>query len=103
MGKYDFGEWLQSQIGKDYAQIILDGQKAAIKAERGSYGVKGAVNKRESGSIDFAHRVKQFLFFIQGGTKPANVSESDWQAYRQICEMLVENRQFKKEILDKFN
>ncbi len=102
MGEYNFGDWLQSQIGKDFTELLKNGEEDAAEAEVGSVGVKGAVQKRESGSLEFAQRVKQFLFFLRYGEKPDSVSDIDWQSYRPIIEALVKKRQMNDEVMDLF-
>ena len=90
MSDDDFHAWLQGQIGKDRRQIIADGQSAVAGAGGGLGG-------------DFATRIQQFLFYLQSGWKPVDVSESDWQAYRPVCKALVKERQRRtKDVLDLF-
>ncbi len=74
MSTDDFHAWLQGQIGKDRRQIIAEGQSVIAKASMGG---------------DFATRIQQFLFYLQSGRKPVDVSENDWQAYRPVYKALV--------------
>ena len=86
----DFHAWLQGQIGKDHRQIIADGRSVIAEAGGGLGG-------------DFAERIQQFLFYLQSGRKPIDVSESDWQAYRPVYKALVkERRRLTKDVLDLF-
>ena len=90
MGNDDFHAWLQGQIGKDRRQIITDGQSAVAGAGGGLGG-------------DYATRIQQFLFYLQSGWKPVDVSESDWQAYRPVYKALAKERQrLTKDVLDLF-
>ncbi len=72
----DFHAWLQGQIGKDHRQIVVDGRSVIAEAGGGLGG-------------GFAERIQQFLFYLQSGRKPIDVSESDWQAYRPVYKALV--------------
>ncbi len=90
MSDDDFLAWLQGQIGKDHRQIIADGQAAVAEAGGGLGG-------------EFAARIQQFIFYLQSGRKPVDVSESDWQAYRPVYKALVtERRRLTKDVLDLF-
>jgi len=40
-------------------------------AERRSYGVRGAPRQRQMGSTVYAHQIKEFLYFMRYGSKPA--------------------------------
>ena len=90
MSHDDFHAWLHGQIGKDRHQIIAEGQAAIAEAGGGLGG-------------DFATRIQQFLFYLQSGWKPVDVSDSDWQAYRPVYKALVKERQrLTKDLLDLF-
>ena len=85
-----FHTWLKGQIGKDHRQIIADGRSVIAEAGGGLDG-------------DFATRIQQFIFYLQSGWKPVDVSESDWQAYRPVYKALVkERRRLTKDVLDLF-
>ena len=47
MGEYNFGDWLQSQVAKDFTELLKNGEEDAAEAEAGSVGISGAVQKRE--------------------------------------------------------
>ncbi|MEE8352050.1 MAG: hypothetical protein V3R37_07680 [Rhodospirillales bacterium] len=90
MNDDDFHAWLQGQVGKDHRQIIADGRSAVAEAGGGS-------------GSDFTTRIQQFIFYLQSGRKPVDVSESDWQAYRPIYRALIkERRRLTKDVLDLF-
>ncbi|MEE9318227.1 MAG: hypothetical protein V3U48_08055 [Rhodospirillales bacterium] len=90
MSDDDFHAWLKGQIGKDHRQIIADGRTTIAEAGGGSGG-------------DLAARIQQFIFYLQSGRKPVDVSESDWQAYRPVYKALVKERQrLTKDVLDLF-
>ncbi len=90
MSEDDFHAWLQGQIGKDHRQIIADGQSTIAEAGGGLGG-------------EFAARIQNFLFYLQSGRKPVDVSENDWQAYRPVYKALVKERQrLTKDVIDLF-
>ena len=90
MSDDDFLAWLQGQIGKDHRQIIADGRSVIAEAGGGLGG-------------EFAARIQNFIFYLQSGRKPVDVSESDWQAYRPVYKALVKERQrLTKDVIDLF-
>ena len=91
MSDDEFQAWLHSQIGKDIHQIIADGQSAIAQAG----GLTGG---------DFSTRMQSFIFYLQSGRKPVDVSENDWQAYRSIHKALVkEQRRLTKDVIKLFS
>jgi hypothetical protein len=52
---------------------------------------------------EFPARIQSFIFYLQSGRKPVDVSENDWQAYRPIYKALVkEEKRLTKDIIDLF-
>ncbi|NQV83264.1 MAG: hypothetical protein HQ494_05535 [Rhodospirillales bacterium] len=103
MSGYDFHGWLESQITFDCSQIVDNGLQVAANYEliaKGYKPVEPGISKSES--LEYAERVKQFLVFLQYCVKPNGVTDEDWQAYRPICQVLVDRQQMKNEALDLF-
>ena len=100
---YDICEFIERIKDKNYPEIILEAQDEVYRAENGSFGVKGAVAKRNSGSIEYASDLKGLIFFLGNGIKPFGVSDSVFYSFKPICENLVNKKQFKPEILNLFN
>ena len=91
MSDDEFDAWLQKQIGKDHHQIIDDGRSAIAEAG----GFLGG---------DFSTRIQQFIFYLQSGLKPVDVSETDWQAYQPIYKALImEKKRLTKDIIELFS
>ena len=90
MSDDDFQTWLHEQIGKDHRQIIADGRAAVAEAG----GFLGG---------EFTARIQQFIFYLQSGLKPVDVSENDWQAYQPVYKALVkEKKRLTKDVIDLF-
>src|SRR5262245_13705891 len=100
---FSFKDFIESIKDKDYDDILRDAEQACASAERGSYGVRGAVKKREMGSIEYAQAVKAFLFFMRTGMKPAGAYGEDYKLYKIVCEALVAKKQMNPEVLRMFD
>jgi len=103
MPEYDFSAWLQNQIGRDFEQIRSDGLSMAAELElvaNGFTAKKPGLSRKEC--TDLAERIKRVLVFIEYNVKPDSVSGEDWQAYRPLCEALVNKQQMKPESLSLF-
>ena len=99
---YSISEFLKQIENMDYPEIKKYAEEVARRIEGLSFNVKGAVKARELGSMKYVQQIKQFLFFMGSGVKPGGVDEHIFQLYRPICEKLVQKKQFKPEVLDKF-
>jgi hypothetical protein len=99
---YDFQQFLDAMVGKDYHEILVKAEQECAAAERRSYGVRGAPRQRQMGSTIYARDIKAFLYFMRYGSKPAGVAEWDFKAYKPVCEALVKSGQFKPTVLDQF-
>ena len=100
--EYDPIAWMQSQVGRDVGEIILEAQSAIAAAEWGTSGVKGAVAKREAGAVDFALSLKRLVFFLEFKTKPSGVTNSEWMVMRDIIQELVDQGRLNPDTLDFF-
>ncbi len=90
MSDDEFHAWLQGQIGKDHRQIIANGRSLIAEAG-GSLGG------------ELAARIQNFIFYLQSGRKPVDVSECDWQAYRPVYKAKVKEQQrLTKDVLELF-
>ncbi|MDE2389079.1 MAG: hypothetical protein KGN35_08395 [Betaproteobacteria bacterium] len=86
----------------DYHGILREADAEIGRIERLSYGVNGALRHREMGSMEYASRIKAFLFYMRHGTQPGSISDIEFFSYRQVVEALVQKGQFKVEALDNF-
>lgn len=100
--RYDFDAFVQRVKALDYAEMIMKASAACAAAENSSYDRPGAVAAREGGSIMFANRLKELLFFLNHGALPTQATFNDTGLYREIAESFVAKGQWNKEVLDLF-
>ena len=48
---------------------------------------------------EYSNQIGEFLFFLKSGIKPKSISTSEFLMYKPLCENLVKNGHYKKEIL----
>ncbi len=73
-----------------------------MNVEKSSFKVKGAVGRRKMGSVGYAQRIKEFLYFMRYGQKPDGVSAEDFHKYHPVVKSLVDKDQLKPGILTMF-
>jgi len=83
----------------DRVEIVMYTTEELEQAERSSDRVRSASPK---GSMDYADRVGEFLFWMNTGVRPANAREGDFRLYRLVAEELVKKGQFKPSVLAMF-
>lgn len=99
---YNFKEFLDQMVDKDYPEIVIAAEQECTAAERRSYSVRGAPRAREMGSTRYAANLKAFIFFMRSGIRPASADDWEFAMYRPVCEALVQKKQFKPTILEMF-
>jgi hypothetical protein len=100
--RYDFNTFVQRIKHLDLDQMIMKVGSWAGTARNESYDRPGAISARDSGSLEFASRLDDLLFFLGQGALPGGGRSPDAGIYKEIAELLVAKGQFKKEILDLF-
>ncbi len=100
--EYDPIAWMQSQVGHDVGEIILEARHDIADSEWGTSRVKGAVAKGEAGAVDFAISLKRLVFFLESKTKPSGVTNSEWMLMRDIIQELVDKGRLNADTLDVF-
>ena len=100
--EYDPIAWMQSQVGRDVGEIILEARHEIADTDWETSGVEGAVAKREAGAVDFAISLKRLVFFLESKTKPSGVTNSEWMVMRDIIQELVDKGQLNADTLDVF-
>lgn len=99
---YDFEAFINRIKDEDYHEIVKEAEREANIVEDSSYRVRGAVHRRQQGSMVYVDQIGAFLFWMHNGMRPAGASEEDFQLYRIVAEKLVEKGQFKPTVLEMF-
>lgn len=102
MMTYDFDAFLERMAKLDYLKIIAVADEECGRVESFSRRVPGAVERRKRGSLQYAAKIKGFLFYMRYGKRPQGVSDSDFQKYKVVVEALVRKKQYKPEVLNAF-
>ena len=100
--EYDPIVWMQSQVGHDVGEIILEARNAIADTDWGTSKVKGAVAKREADAVDFAISLKRLVIFLELKMKPSGVTNSEWMVMRDIIQELVDQGRLNPDTLDFF-
>jgi hypothetical protein len=100
---FSFQEFISNVINDDYYKIIKKAEQEANDAEKGSFSAKGAVKRRDNGSIRYSQQLGGLLFWLHSGTRPFELSEGDFLSLKPICEKLIEKKQLNPETLELFN
>ena len=62
---YDIDKFLKSVADKGRLDIIQEARSRGQAAEHASFGVKGAVERRRQGSVEFAQCLKGPIFLLE--------------------------------------
>ncbi len=90
--EYDPIAWMQSQVGRDVGEIILEAR----------HDIADADPEREAGAVDFAISLKRLVFFLESKMKPDGVTNSEWMVMRDIIQELVDKGRLNADTLDVF-
>jgi hypothetical protein len=101
--RYDFAVFIKDVMDLDYLEIIEKAEQEVAEIEQLSYGRPGAVKAREMGSTAYAHKLKEFLFWLRFGRRPSSASEGDFHLYKIVALALVEKGAFKPSVLEMFD
>jgi len=85
--------------------MIQEAEREAIAVERAlspGRGIKGIDKQYKYKATKYRELLGGFLFFLRYGTKPAGISDWDFQAFRPAIKKLVEKGQLKSAILSLF-
>lgn len=101
---YDFADFLQRMSEMDLRSILRESDREADRAEALSYNVPGRVANRQAGSVEYARKLKAFLFFLQHRQLPGfGLDDRDWAVgYRAVAAALVRRGEWDREVLDLF-
>ena len=96
--EYDPIAWMQSQVGRDVGEIILEARNAIADIDWRT----SKVAKQEADAVDFAISLKRLVFFLELKMKPSGVTNSEWMLMRDIIRELVDKGQLNADALDVF-
>lgn len=103
MNLYDFSTFLEKIKDLDRHEMIRVANEHCRILEEASFGVKGAVKRRQEGSVEFVAKLKELLFWLGNGIKPHSLREDEFQRLRPLCVNLIAKNQLKPEALEVFN
>lgn len=98
---YSFDEFLDKAKDMSWLEIIALGDREGTNADRASHGQGGRV-AREAGSLEYAQKLRNFLFFLQHRRRAGGTSDEEFEKYKVVVEALVKKGELKSEILDMF-
>jgi len=102
MQHYGFADFLKKVEDLDHVEVLRVANDRCIQVENFSFGRKGAVDRRESGSLEFINKLKGLLSWLHHGRRPNGISEYDFQLIKPLAERLVEKGQLNLLALDEF-
>ena len=97
---YNFEAFIRSVEDLHRREMMAEAVAEGDRVEASSYGVPGAVQAREAGSLRYIERIGQFAFWLGHGQKPAGVSPEDWSLYKRVTEKLVEKKELDPSIME---
>ena len=89
MSQYDFSAFLLRIENLGLIEVLAEANAECGRTENASFGVRGAPKKRAEGSVAYVTQLKQFLFFLQTGTRPGGVNAPDFRLYEPVVRALV--------------
>ncbi|MBN1618499.1 hypothetical protein JW887_04100 [Candidatus Dojkabacteria bacterium] len=92
--KQDFIDFLESLQGKDIFEIHA--------ITNNEYRECDKLKTRFPEYVRYVEYIGEFLFFVNTGVRPCNISFEEFLLYKPICENLVETGSLKKEVLELF-
>ncbi len=99
MYEYDFNDFLERMSKENHWDILKKAEQEGSNVERSSFGVKGCVDRRKRGSVEYSRKIGEFLFFMRNGIRPSSISDMDFLKYKKVLENLVDKDQMKPEVL----
>ena len=93
----DLGRFLETIRDKDYRDIMYLVEQEATETERFSY----RQNKRDACQAQpfssYARTLKDFLFFMRYGVRPAGLTDADFQLFQSVSEDVERKRPFRNQ------
>jgi hypothetical protein len=100
---YNIDEFIERIKDMDWhdmvPEVCREGEQARRRSEKG----KAAAEAVRQGSLKYAALLGGFAFFLQNSSKPAGLTDAEFQLFRPVCEKLVQKGQLKPEALELFD
>ncbi len=103
---YDKKEFVDGVIekGLSLVEIAEEAREEIQETQSGSHRVKGAKAKRAAGSGEYGWFLRALVFFLESEPKsrPAGLSNDDFQLLLPLAEHLIARDDFQESVLDLF-
>ena len=103
MNTFDFPAFLARVEGFGLLEVLAEANSEYVRAERASSGTRRAPRNRDAGSVNYGVRIKQFMFFLQSGSRPGGAEAADLRLYLPVVRRLVEKDQLPSAFLEALN
>lgn len=97
--KLDPYQYLKSISDKNWIDIIIDGGRKIDWA----LSLKTKTSDERYYVQKYSDFIRELLFFLQNGIKPAFMNENDFQLTKELIENLVNKGQLKPGMLEHYN
>ena len=91
----DLRGFLEAVRDKDYRDVLYLAEKEATEAERPSYQQKQEEELGKQAKTSYAKILKDFMFFMRYGVRPAGLTDSDFHLFRLVCEEVEKKANFR--------
>ena len=91
----DLGDFVETIRGKDYREIMYLAEQEATDAERLFYRKRTSDDFEDKTVSSYARVLKDFLFFMRYGVRPAGLTEEDFQLFRSVCKDVERRSPFR--------
>ena len=103
---YDKKEFVDGLIEKrlNLVEIAKEARREIQETQSGSHRVKGAKAKRGAGSGEYGWFLRALVFFLESEPKsrPAGLSNDDFQLLLPLAEQLIGRGDFQASVLELF-
>ncbi len=83
-----FEEFIENVQADDLMELMYLTEKEATEAERRLFRPRVSPLCKEKCGIHYAETLKNFLFYMRYGIRPAGISDEIFKAYRRACDGL---------------
>lgn len=80
----DISDFIRATHGKNHQEIIEMADREATEAERSLYRTKATETQRKGCGRMYAQQLKNLIFFIRYGVKPAGTDALQFELYKTV-------------------